>query len=114
MHTLYRPVQEYALIRRGEEVLVAGGVVVMRCAGAAGDGVAAVGRWTVWPDGIEYSEADRFLRTHDGSGTERNPQTTWRRRLRPRTVAVSTTSGATRRASGTAILLTAQAISVTQ
>ena len=28
--------------------------------------------WTiVWPDGSEHSEADRFLRTHDGSGTQR-------------------------------------------
>ena len=28
--------------------------------------------WTiVWPDGREHSDADRFLRTHDGSGTQR-------------------------------------------
>ncbi|HZE17700.1 MAG TPA: hypothetical protein VE197_19485 [Mycobacterium sp.] len=28
--------------------------------------------WTiVWPDGSEHREADRFLRTHDGSGTQR-------------------------------------------
>jgi hypothetical protein len=28
--------------------------------------------WTiVWPDGSEHSEADRFLRAHDGSGTQR-------------------------------------------
>ncbi len=28
--------------------------------------------WTVvWPEGIEHAEADRFLREHDGSGTQR-------------------------------------------
>jgi hypothetical protein len=28
--------------------------------------------WTiVWPDAREHSDADRFLRTHDGSGTQR-------------------------------------------
>lgn len=28
--------------------------------------------WTiVWPEGTEHREADRFLRTHDGSGTQR-------------------------------------------
>ena len=28
--------------------------------------------WTiVWPEGTEHSEADRFLRAHDGSGTQR-------------------------------------------
>jgi hypothetical protein len=32
------------------------------------------GRWSwtiVWSDGTEYSEGDRFLRAHDGSGTQR-------------------------------------------
>ncbi|MFD9669927.1 hypothetical protein ACFWAY_51725 [Rhodococcus sp. NPDC059968] len=28
--------------------------------------------WTiVWPEGTEHREADRFLREHDGSGTQR-------------------------------------------
>jgi hypothetical protein len=28
--------------------------------------------WTiVWPEGAEHREADRFLRRHDGSGTQR-------------------------------------------
>ncbi|MFZ2115526.1 MAG: integrase, partial [Pseudonocardiaceae bacterium] len=28
--------------------------------------------WTiVWPEGTEHTEADRFLRVHDGSGTQR-------------------------------------------
>ena len=28
--------------------------------------------WTiVWPEGAEHREADRFLREHDGSGTQR-------------------------------------------
>ena len=28
--------------------------------------------WTiVWPEGTEHAEADRFLRRHEGSGTQR-------------------------------------------
>lgn len=28
--------------------------------------------WTiVWPEGVVYTEADRFLQRHEGSGTQR-------------------------------------------